>query len=878
MRPLLLPILFVLLCGCASPSPLPLPPTLPPSVNSLVATTAPSQSTAASAPVTITFAVNQYELAKYRPLADRFEAEQPDVTVQIIALPEPAKGPDGTLQFAGFQRQVAETADSFSTSFAVDEALRAGLLLDLTPLIDADPSFDRADFLPGALNPVDGAIGSITHNLFVPLYAYNRILFTQRGVTEPTADISFAQLLDKAKQVAVAGDDSSAIYGIWNYEIALDTLTMLLRERGIDLGDTAPPLSDERYAATLAELQTLAAENTILYENWLQRSSVVNDIRSHQLTGQSQLAIWPAQDYGFPAGSLPADVGLVPMRDPATDALQLFPYNSYGISAGTQHPEAAWRWISFLSRQYLPLDSGNFGFFPARRSLLVQHWQSIGESEIAVMRPIIERLEVPPQLTASPMRWALQSGLSAAAEQLLGQRQSVPTALAAAETAAQEAVLTASIPTPTPDMRPIIVSTPQPVPALAGAKEVRFGVPPLLGESIRATAGVFNQSQSAIAVTATTIDGSADSSPGGVAAQFDCFVTRAYEPADDATLDLQPLIDADPRFNVGDYPPVLLEQLREGGKLTALPLTMEMPLIVYNTQLFAEAGIAPPRASWTLDDFISAAEQLTTGSGAKRRYGLGVVDGGLLLFFLERSRVELVHEDRQTIRPQFTDPVVEMALQRFVTVVKQTVPSARLSGYSANPADPVATEAIQSGRVAMWLGTTTNLPYAEGSALPVRVTPLPLVDGKLSGVGVNYAFYIAAGNSQPEACWRWFAALSRDADVGGVRELPARLSLLDTAAAHPGIPAGTAELIAAYRNALAASVPAGTTSFEPIPFNSFWLLRAVDRALQGRDLDSELVDAQFLTEQYMNCVGNGGEAITCARTADPTYVMWGEQP
>lgn len=876
MRPLLLLIcLLALLASCA---PAPAPPQAPPGATTpvIAPSSAPSPLVMASGPVTITFGVDQYELATYEPLAQRFMAEQSDITVQIVPLPEPDIGTDGTFQIEGFQRRVAEAADSFNAWFNTDEALQADLLLDLAPLIDADPSFDRADFLPGAITPRDGTISSIPRYLFTPLYAYNRDLLARRGVSEPPPDASFAQLLERAEQVAVVGDDSTAIYGIWNYEIALDALTVLLRERGIDLGDGAPPLSDPRYADALAKLETLVSTNAVLYESFARRSNTLNDNRSYQLIERGQVAIWPAQEYSYGARGLPDYLGFLPMRDAVTDAPQLFADNSYAISAGTQHPEAAWRWVSFLSRQYLPLDSGNFGFLPARRSLLEQHWQGIGDAELAVMRPLVERLEAPPPTAAGTWQWALHTAI----EQLLEANESIPAALDAAERAFQEAQLAVAAPTPTPDPRPVVVATPQPVAApAAGARTVRFGVASHLSGPIRSAATTFNSAQSEVAVVVSAIDGGADSSPAALASQFDCFVTNAYEPAGDATLDLQPLIDADPTFDVRDYPPVLLEQLREDGRLTGLPLTMELPLLIYNIQRFAEAGIVPPGAGWTLDDLVAAAERLTDGSGADQRFGLGAADAGMLLFFLERSGVELARTDGSRLRPQFTDPATVAAIQRFVAVVRQTTPSARMSGYSANPNDPAAAAATQSGRVAMWLGATTNLPYAEGSALPVVLAPLPLADGQLPGVTVNQALYIAANNPQPEACWRWIQALSASAELDDGQRLPARRSLLGAASARPGIRAGTAELVAAYSAALAAPSPADEAApWERGPVTSFWLLRAVDRALQGGDLERELADAQFLTEQYLNCVQGGERYAACARTIDPTYVGWGEAP
>jgi hypothetical protein len=56
----------------------------------------------------------------------------------------------------------------------------------------------------------------------------------------------------------------------------------------------------------------------------------------------------------------------------------------------------------------------------------------------------------------------------------------------------------------------------------------------------------------------------------------------------------------------------------------------------------------------------------------------------------------------------------------------------------------------------------------------------------------------------------------------------------------------------------------------------FWFFRAVDRALQGGNLDRELTEAQTLTEQHLGCVRSGGKPSACATQIDPQYQGLGE--
>ena len=50
----------------------------------------------------------------------------------------------------------------------------------------------------------------------------------------------------------------------------------------------------------------------------------------------------------------------------------------------------------------------------------------------------------------------------------------------------------------------------------------------------------------------------------------------------------------------------------------------------------------------------------------------------------------------------------------------------------------------------------------------------------------------------------------------------------------------------------------------------FWFFRAADRALQGKDLERELADAQSLSEQYLACLQRDNNPGGYARQVDPT--------
>jgi multiple sugar transport system substrate-binding protein len=68
-----------------------------------------------------------------------------------------------------------------------------------------------------------------------------------------------------------------------------------------------------------------------------------------------------------------------------------------------------------------------------------------------------------------------------------------------------------------------------------------------------------------------------------------------------------------------DFYPAERTAATVGDKVVGVPALVDNLAIVYNKKLFADAGIAPPTANWTWDDFRAAAAKLTDPS--KGQYG-----------------------------------------------------------------------------------------------------------------------------------------------------------------------------------------------------------------------------------------------------------------
>lgn len=85
-------------------------------------------------------------------------------------------------------------------------------------------------------------------------------------------------------------------------------------------------------------------------------------------------------------------------------------------------------------------------------------------------------------------------------------------------------------------------------------------------------------------------------------------------------LDLTPLIEADPEFDPEMYFPGFWQTRAVwGDTIVGLPLGVGANFVMYNKDLFDQAGLEYPSADWTAEEYIDLAEQLTDMD--QRRWG-----------------------------------------------------------------------------------------------------------------------------------------------------------------------------------------------------------------------------------------------------------------
>jgi ABC-type glycerol-3-phosphate transport system substrate-binding protein len=886
-------ITLLLLSACNFEAP-PALPTAPPAAGGPtltaelpgVASAIPDTTSTAGAAeqVTITFGLDNDERPLYEPLVASFEQQNPTIHVQLVVL-DPFLAGSGQPS----TKQIMTLADTARDYFVEPEDLARGWLRDLKPLMDADPTFDRADFYPGALESVtrEGRTYLLPSRLDIPLLFYNKDLWTTKGLKTPAPDWTWRELRAAMEQLATKRGETIAGYGLLDW-FASAALIGELSTDGVDLGPAADVhLDDPKVVAAFAHVVDLIRSGAVLAESSPSAPTTPDlghpDAQLTALIQNQQIGIWAPHFCCYEPSTLNPtfDVGTLPL--PAA----LFPYFSgvhgYVISGGSQHPEAAWRWIAFLSQQdgLAPhRQSAGTSSVPARRSVVARtgFWQQLDVDNAAALQAVLARPGGGHFAVAS---WPAVLRFEADAILRAGVRgtQPVQAALRNAERARQQQVAQQPPPT-TPSPEQLVVATPVPPPP-AGVTTINFATPPYALEETRRLASRFNQQHPDSFVAVEAIDAqSGPPSLAELASQADCFV-RFRPPTSQeltVTLDLQPLIDAEPSFSLDDYPPALLAPFRHGSGLYGLPDAVLFRLLHYNMSAFDAAHLAPPTSTWTIEDFLSAAQQLTRGTGAAKQYGFAATGDATreVLYFLDRLNAPATASSDDTLRPNFTHPRVVQALQAYLQLLRTASPNMRLQGYRAGDVQDTTSALIRNGQVGMWLDFGTNFldsgPGEQpGFAWAIAAPPLDH-DTLTANDFVVRAFMISAQTRHPELCWTWITYLSTHI-VQLFGAFPARTSLAtSTEFANQATP-GAVEVDKAYRAALART-SGSDPALEPrerLSMNYYWFFRAVDRTLQGGELGRELAAAQALTEQYLACVHTGTKASTCVTQVDPDY-------
>jgi ABC-type glycerol-3-phosphate transport system substrate-binding protein len=845
-----------------------------------------------SGSVVITFAGYEYERQLYEPLMAEFHQQNPDITVQFVALPEySTQAQDSS---GNYPRLLASSADAVTTYvFGLDAS---AYFSDLTPLIEADPTFQPDDFWPGLLTACqepEGQMIGIPLGVIPLVIYYNSTSFDLAELPYPAPGWTWADF--QRDITALAHTQGGQVdYGfVDSTDFFASVLVPLVDGYLVSTGgkiesaaikDQVQSYLDLAHTGSLFPFTGTDESRTALFQGkappmWIGGLEDPSPVNSDQLARQSYgLAPFPVAGDGSVTHTTPQ-----------------FPICGF-ISSGSAHKREAWAWLHFLTRQKLDRTIHSNNQIPARISVADQtrFWDAF------------------PAQTVPALKYGLAHGwYGSRYPQILKQ---IGAALSKAITERADLDLMISqlsgltIPdTPTPNVvTPVTVATPQPTASNSEDIVTVNYSPPLMppnDTTFKKLAEEFNRLHPEIVVNVSNnTDCTAGSVSGCLDLKYDCFTANLYgdkiSQLEDGLYNLDPFIDAEDPTLLNDFFPGLTAPFSAGGKLFALPASAQMPLVYYNKDILVQKGINPPSGSWTVNDFLSLATTAASGggpgiltiddfraeaaagpagSGENQIFGAAQVDV-TVLDFMAKGWVDY------SVDP----PVVNLNQPQVIHAVKQVTDLIKEGVFLYSNA--TASDAILTGRVAFWFDIediSTGFSIFPAT-INMGIAPIPqgieTIFNTVDAASLRpwKGHYISRKTKNPQACWQWISFLS--ADPSSFIGVPVRRSVAASANWEARV---GAENAAVYRAAL-SEIPLAkdyewSDYFEA--YNStlpIFLHNIIGKiVLGGGDPQAVIEEEQQDIDEYLACIapidlssetttpGVFQKILDCQQKADP---------
>lgn len=809
----------------------------------------------AQSPVEITIGLPAFYEDTLKPSIDDFMEANPDIVVNIITSETPTYTPGDDIEaYLDEMTTYAASADVLTGDSQFNAiSTRAGFFLDLSPLVNADSSLNVDEFFESMWLSYqwDGGIWAIPLAGDVVGLAYDPEAFDEAGLAYPTERWTLDDLIISAQELAEYGEGDEVIAApVTNFAdagyiavAALDTpIYDTFQFEGV------PNFDNPQIAPALEQWADLQRDGFVATPEGLDFTAIV--FAPSVLTA---VVGFTGSDVEYQFSTLPGG------------AVAIQPVGA-GISAGSQHPEEAYRLIKFLTE-----DEGAFTSIigqplPARRTLFGAESSnplfalSLPEDLQEVVLDYADR--------GVPYSQTLFSNyISQAATMVLTTDISVDDALSEMASQALDDLTAAT------NRRSTTVVTVDDGSADvvgSGTIELTFGMvgfgPIQNREGWDAAIADFVLSDPNVATVKLQRLSflSGDTSVSDFHEKVDCF----YQPnrlsqSEDLTLllPIDPLLFSDPNINVNDFVGNVLDVLSQNGVVFGMPLYIQPEVLYYNIDLFNAAGAFLPYQGWTVNDFEQALRTLKVNPDDPAAFESQ--SGGNYLLALIAAYGGLPMDYR-------TSPAtVDYLSDTNVNAIRQVLDLAK-DGYISYSALAAGGGAATGGfgeegleNPAMYTGFLTNLfggfggdeESNEGYGL---VTFPQGVDYSAVSYDVGSA-YITAQTQYPDACYNFISYLTGEPDL--FDSMPARRSIINSEEVAQTQGAEAVEFFNGLDAQLSQSnvleLPSQTTQdFSQVAdlLSVIWLYRAMDRyVLEDADLVTELEDAQQFTLDYQAC-------------------------
>jgi len=845
---------------------------------------------AQSTPI-ITIAVPQFwEMVFDEAVLDDFESQY-GVDVQLIFSAEQPASPNGVDEsaitgWADDLQDYAQSADVLyvDNSILQPEVSRAGFVVNLNPLIQADGNLNPADYYPTiwesfAWDDSQWALPIAGGTTFVE---YIPSAFDEAGLIYPSDNWSLQEFADTARTLTEYDDEGNV--SLPGLLVGPEDRTLLfysLLNRGFsDGGQPDMPQFPTDELIPLFELWGELKADGVMTSNAGAYFQRLGEIPMKIGVGGFVAITVTVDDDNTESEDVNSTGGFGFGEDLPETALATLPNGvggvdaqGFAVSSGTANPQLAYDLLRYLS-QHPNIAGLAFGAEPARRFYDVAEVESDDSGVMIAIGGGGQRSEADTALVQS----ALENGTPASAlrfghylTQVDGQIQNGLDIASAIQTVERDASRVVSEMMQTD--RTIIVDIPEQVVVPEGEILLEFGVtsfaqPLPNAETWDALAQQFADSDPEVG--AININ-SGFMQPNQILRQNDCAyqptVTGLFDLNTEQILPIDPLLSADLNYNINDLPPTVLAQLQLNGVTYGMPLTVQPEVLVYNKEAFENMGILAPLEGWTVAELDAMLRQIND-SLDDDEYPLESISpvNTHLLMLIAAQGGRLFDTSTTPVTLDFTSPESVSATMQVLDMIKDGLISYERLGESAGfdfvaiDGDPFSN--IQANNFLGFFDDTLGLlPYPSGSAY----TPVALSVG---------AGLISRESEYPEACYRWLSFLANHPYA--FTDMPALLTTLDAPETQSAF---GEDRLTVYQTIADQSRQPNTVN--PIvwdPIIMLWLNRAFDAyVFDNADLEAELRDAQQQTQTYVDCIAQPMEDDASEGNAFAQIEMCAEQ-
>ncbi|MCE7989883.1 MAG: extracellular solute-binding protein [Caldilinea sp. CFX5] len=362
-------------------------------------TTTPPALSATPQQTTIRFALPRYQKGNTFAFVYEFEAANPDLQVELVTFETILNIDDLHWLDPDSAAKVAASADVIAG--IVDHSMvEAGLVRDLRPFIQADANFTEEDYYPHALTSYtwQGGLWALPSVMDVSLLFYDKDAFDKAGVAYPKVGWTWEDFAATAQAVTLRkGEEVQQ----WGYVESWYSPQQFIESQAGPFFDerTTPATSRLLHPAVLAALQRYTELYTVRGASPYQARPTTDTYTESPLISQGRAAMWP--DYLSMwqwRKESHAQLGVVPYprNGSHTRNSLVRVHEAFALSAQSAHPEAAWRWLHFLSTKTSP-PYITTGLLPARKSVAAEQqiWEKMDPELATAVRYALEHSYAP---------------------------------------------------------------------------------------------------------------------------------------------------------------------------------------------------------------------------------------------------------------------------------------------------------------------------------------------------------------------------------------------------------------------------------------------------------------------------------------------------